>query len=214
MTRDNAYDDAVHDEPELRAVGDALAALPAPQPVNPELKKNILAAVANTPQDNVVSIASRRRRTPQFLYLAAAIVALAGVALGGTQLLNNLGREPETVISADAGTQEMHAIMAADDVRSADMDANGATLAIVVSDSMGKGGAMVDGAPSVDDGMGAQVWAVSANGDMHSAGVIGPEPHDDVWMPLPAHTQKIVVTMEPMVGSAQPTGPVLAESPL
>jgi len=118
-------------------------------------------------------------------------------------------------ISAEqAGTREMHAIMGASDVRSADMDAKGANLSIVVSDSMGKGGAMVDGQPVVDAGMGAQVWAVGQDGTMRSAGVIGPEPHSDVWMPLPANIEKVMVTEEPMAGSHQPTGRVLAETPL
>lgn len=214
MTRDNAFDEAVQSEPELRATGDALAALPSPKPISSALKNSVLAAVAETPQDNVISLASRRRRTPRILQAAAALVAVAGVGIGAAMLWPDAKDEPGTSISADAGTQEMHAIMEASDVRNTEMDAMGANLNIVVSDSMGKGGAMVDGAPRVENGMGAQVWAVSTDGAMHSAGVIGPEEHNDVWMPLPAHIRKVVVTMEPIAGSNQPTGPIVAESPL
>ena len=41
-------------------------------------------------------------------------------------------------------------------------DAMGASLDIVISYDMGKGGAMVNGQPALNDGMGAQVWAVMA----------------------------------------------------
>ncbi|MDK7134627.1 hypothetical protein QP413_03530 [Corynebacterium sp. UMB4614] len=45
---------------------------------------------------------------------------------------------------------------------------------------------------------------------MESAGVIGQEPHDDVWMPLPGGTASALVTEEVAAGAAQPTGAVLA----
>lgn len=218
MTRDDAFTDAIRTEPELQAAGDALADLPSPAPVSPALKNSVLAAVAETPQDNVTSIASRRRPTTRFLTIAAACLAIASVGIGATVLWSGSKEESggsRASISAEqAGTREMHAIMGASDVRSADMDAKGANLSIVVSDSMGKGGAMVDGQPVVDAGMGAQVWAVGQDGTMRSAGVIGPEPHSDVWMPLPANIEKVMVTEEPMAGSHQPTGRVLAETPL
>ena len=86
----------------------------------------------------------------------------------------------------------------------------GATLDIVLSSDMGKGGAMVNGQPALADGMGAQVWAVMDDGAMESAGVIGQEPHDDVWMPLPGGTASILVTEEVAAGAEQPSGAVLA----
>ena len=86
----------------------------------------------------------------------------------------------------------------------------GASLDIVISSDMGKGGAMVNGQPALNDGMGAQVWAVMDDGAMESAGVIGQEPHDDVWMPLPGGTASVLVTEEVAAGAAQPTGAVLA----
>lgn len=218
MTRDDAFTDAIRTEPELQAAGDALADLPSPAPISPALKNSVLAAIAETPQDNVTTIASRRRPTPRLLTIAAACLAIASVGIGTTVLWSGSKEESggsRASISAEqAGTREMHAIMGASDVRSADMDAKGANLSIVVSDSMGKGGAMVDGQPVVDAGMGAQVWAVGQDGTMRSAGVIGPEPHSDVWMPLPANIEKVMVTEEPMAGSHQPTGRILAETPL
>ena len=104
----------------------------------------------------------------------------------------------------------MHAIMEADDARQGQADAMGASLDIVISSDMGKGGAMVNGQPALNDGMGAQVWAVMDDGAVESAGVIGQEPHDDVWMPLPGGTASVLVTEEVAAGAAQPTGAVLA----
>ena len=86
MTRDDAFTDAIRTEPELQAAGDALADLPSPVLVSPALKNSVLAAVAKTPQDNVTSIASRRRPTPRFLTIAAACLAIASVGIGATVL--------------------------------------------------------------------------------------------------------------------------------
>ncbi|MEL4151756.1 anti-sigma factor [Corynebacterium bovis] len=108
----------------------------------------------------------------------------------------------------------MHAIMGATDARSVELDASGAELDVVVSGAMGKGGAMVDGRPALDDGMGAQVWSVGSDGRARSAGVIDQAPHDGVWMPLPGDTVQVVLTVEPAAGSPAPTGPVLARATL
>ena len=104
----------------------------------------------------------------------------------------------------------MHDIMGAEDLMQGNADASGAQLDIVSSASMAKSGAMVDGQPQLADGMGAQVWAVSADGEMASAGVIGQDPHDGVWMPFDGAAVKVMVTEEPAGGSMQPTGRTLA----
>ena len=111
--------------------------------------------------------------------------------------------------SANTSTTPASSIPKAD-ARQGQADAMGASLDIVISSDMGKGGAMVNGQPALDDGMGAQVWAVMDDGAMESAGVIGQEPHDDVWMPLPGGTASVLVTEEVAAGAAQPTGTVLA----
>nr|WP_070482609.1 MULTISPECIES: anti-sigma factor [unclassified Corynebacterium] len=111
--------------------------------------------------------------------------------------------------SANTSTTPASSIPKAD-ARQGQADAMGASLDIAISSDMGKGGAMVNGQPALDDGMGAQVWAVMDDGAMESAGVIGQEPHDDVWMPLPGGTASVLVTEEVAAGAAQPTGAVLA----
>ena len=108
----------------------------------------------------------------------------------------------------------MHSIMAMGDVRSVSLKADGSTLDVVVSAKMDSGGAMVNGAPDLKNGMGAQVWSIDERGSARSAGVIGQDPHDNVWMPLPADTIMVRVTEEPMDGSKEPGGTVLAEGKL
>ena len=181
------------------------AATPVTPP--PELKRSIMERIDATDQvadfDTARKNRSGRRLTTA---AAAAVVLIAGGGFAVTQITVDESRESVTA----QGVEEMHAIMEADDARQGQADAMGASLDIVISSDMGKGGAMVNGQPALNDGMGAQVWAVMADGAVESAGVIGQEPHDDVWMPLPGGTASVLVTEEVAVGAAQPTGTVLA----
>lgn len=153
---------------------------------------------------------ARRRRgvATRAAAVAASVVLLAGGGFVVTQRL--VPPASDSVADGPDGAAQMHAIMEAPDLRTADARAMGARLSIVVSTDMGKGGAMVDGQPELGDGMGAQVWAVMADGSTKSAGVIGQEPHEDVWMPLPGETMSVMITEEPAAGMPQPTGRVLA----
>ncbi|CAB0668943.1 anti-sigma factor [Corynebacterium diphtheriae] len=185
-----------------RDIEDALNVSPAPLTPPPALKLSVMDAIAATPQEQLATVTPLRRRRPGLVFasMAASVVLLAGAVTAVYQPWQ----------AADPHAQ-MDRILAASDVRQADASAMGATLDIVVSQSMDSGGAMVDGAPAVGHGMGAQVWAVKTDGSMESAGVIGPEEHTDVWMPLPGDTHKVMVTEEPMAGSTSPRGKVLAE---
>ncbi|EEI78079.1 anti-sigma factor [Corynebacterium striatum] len=188
-----------------------LDALPDVEP--PEhLKHSVFAAIdagehtSPTAQPIAEVVELPRRRTRGFFAAAAAAVLLMVGGIGVVQL-----RPQEDARIQAAGVEQMHAIMAADDLLTGNADASGATLDIVSSKEMGKSGAMVDGQPALADGMGAQVWAVASNGEVTSAGVIGQDPHDDVWMPFDGDATKVMITEEPMGGSAKPTGRMLAE---
>ncbi|CAB0582408.1 anti-sigma factor [Corynebacterium diphtheriae] len=185
-----------------RDIEDALNVSPAPLTPPPALKLSVMDAIAATPQEQLATVTPLRRRRPGLVFasMAASVVLLAGAVTAVYQPWQ----------AADPHAQ-MDSILAASDVRQAGTSAMGATLDIVVSQSMNSGGAMVDGAPAVGHGMGAQVWAVKTDGSMESAGVIGPEEHTDVWMPLPGDTHKVMITEEPMAGSTSPRGKVLAE---
>lgn len=148
--------------------------------------------------------------------LAAAVLLVVVTVL--TPVLDNATDDAGegTIVAEDAdstadGHEQMHEIMSAADLVSGATTAEGARLHIVSSTEMGKAGAMVDGQPDLADGMGAQVWSVDKNGVVRSAGVIGQDPHEDVWMPFDAATHKVMVTEEPAAGSTSPSGRMLAE---
>jgi len=172
----------------------------------PELKDAILQRIDATEQPTDLTTARNNRLSRRLMAAAAAVVLFVGGGVVVTQFNDNGATESVTA----QGIEEMHAVMGAEDARQGQADAMGAKLDIVLSSDMGKGGAMVNGQPALNDGMGAQVWAVMADGAVESAGVIGQEPHDDVWMPLPGGTASVLVTEEVAVGAAQPTGTVLA----
>ncbi|MDK6494225.1 Anti-sigma-K factor rskA [Corynebacterium coyleae] len=184
------------------------AASPVTPP--PDLKSAIMARIDDTEQVTDLSSARRNRSGRRFAAVAAAVLLVAGSGVVITQYNGSAPSEAPTESATAQGISEMHAVMDADDARQGQADAMGATLDIVLSSDMGKGGAMVNGQPALADGMGAQVWAVMDDGAMESAGVIGQEPHDDVWMPLPGGTASILVTEEVAAGAEQPSGAVLA----
>ena len=182
------------------------AASPVTPP--PELKDAIMQRIDATEQPTDLTTARNNRLSRRLMAAAAAVVLFVGGGIVVTQFNDNGATESVTA----QGIEEMHAVMGAEDARQGQADAMGATLDIVLSSDMGKGGAMVNGQPALADGMGAQVWAVMDDGAMESAGVIGQEPHDDVWMPLPGGTASVLVTEEVAAGAEQPSGTVLALS--
>ena len=181
------------------------AASPVTPP--PELKVAIMQRIDAAEQPTDLSTARNNRLSRRLVAAAAAVVLFAA---GGVVVTQYNGNETTESVTAQ-GIEEMQAIMGAEDARQGQTDAMGATLDIVLSSDMGKGGAMVNGQPALADGMGAQVWAVMDDGAMESAGVIGQEPHDDVWMPLPGGTASVLVTEEVAAGAEQPSGTVLAK---
>lgn len=195
------------DERERHDLDELLAGSATPVTPPPQMKSAVFERIHAVPQVTHLDAAKNRRfGFRQVTATAAAVALLAGGGIAITQQIRPSAPDGVTA----AGVDEMHAIMGAGDMRQGSADAMGASLDIVVSADMGKGGAMVDGQPALDHGMGAQVWAVMADGAVKSAGVIGQEPHDNVWMPLPGETMSVMVTEEPADGMPQPTGQVLA----
>ncbi|WP_237791448.1 anti-sigma factor [Corynebacterium accolens] len=184
---------------------DFLDSLPEIDPP-PEMKDKVFSSL----DAEVVELPRRRWRA--FVAVpAAAAVLIAGVVLWIPRQGGEDAGEDNTVVAESPGEESMHHIMEADDLIQGKADASGARLDIVSSASMGKSGAMVDGQPELKEGMGAQVWAISEDKTMTSAGVIGQDPHDGVWMPFESNAVKVMVTEEPAAGSAEPTGRTLVE---
>lgn len=184
-------------------------------------KASSATAQSATPQSATARSAASRKSAPRKTWVLAgglAAAALLVVVTVLTPVLDNAtdGAGEGTIVAEDAdstaaGHEQMHEIMSAADLISGATSAEGAHLHIVSSTEMGKAGAMVDGQPDLADGMGAQVWSVDKNGVVRSAGVIGQDPHEDVWMPFDAATHKVMVTEEPAAGSTSPSGRMLAE---
>lgn len=170
------------------------------------------------PQAPAQEKAQPRRIGPWWFAAAASVALLVWVGVYQPESTQppsvNQSHQASEIMQGHQATEVMHEIMDAEDARTAQLDAQGSEISVVVSAHMGKGGAMVNGVPQVRDGMGAQVWSLDQQGRVHSAGVIGPEPHRDVWMPLPADTAMVKITEEPMAGSVRPEGAVLAEAKL
>lgn len=186
---------------------DFLDSLPEIDPP-PEMKDKVFSSL--DVEAEVVEMPRRRWRA--FVAVpAAAAVLIAGVVLWIPHQGGEDAGEGNTVVAESPGEESMHHIMEADDLIQGKADASGARLDIVSSASMGKSGAMVDGQPELKEGMGAQVWAISEDKTMTSAGVIGQDPHDGVWMPFETNAVKVMVTEEPAAGSAEPTGRTLVE---
>jgi|GEM_PF-1546896 hypothetical protein len=186
---------------------DFLDSLPEIDPP-PEMKDKVFSSL--DVEAEVVEMPRRRWRA--FVAVpAAAAVLIAGVVLWIPHQGGEDAGEGNTVVAESSGEESMHHIMEADDLIQGKADASGARLDIVSSASMGKSGAMVDGQPELKEGMGAQVWAISEDKTMTSAGVIGQDPHDGVWMPFETDAVKVMVTEEPAAGSAEPTGRTLVE---
>ncbi|MDK4233525.1 anti-sigma factor [Corynebacterium accolens] len=186
---------------------DFLDSLPEIDPP-PEMKDKVFSSL--DAEAEVVELPRRRWRA--FVAVpAAAAVLIAGVVLWIPHQGGEGAGEDNTVVAESPGKESMHHIMEADDLIQGKADASGARLDIVSSASMGKSGAMVDGQPELKEGMGAQVWAISEDKTMTSAGVIGQDPHDGVWMPFESNAVKVMVTEEPAAGSAEPTGRTLVE---
>lgn len=186
---------------------DFLDSLPEIDPP-PEMKDKVFSSL--DVEAEVVEMPRRRWRAFVAVPAAAAVV-IAGVVLWIPHQGGEDAGEGNTVVAESSGEESMHHIMEADDLLQGKADASGARLDIVSSASMGKSGAMVNGQPELKEGMGAQVWAISEDKTMTSAGVIGQDPHDGVWMPFETNAVKVMVTEEPAAGSAEPTGRTLVE---
>lgn len=192
------------------------SAVEAHNVVSLRAKASSATAQSATPQS-----AASRKSVPRKTWVLAGGLAAAALLVVVTVLTPVLDNATDdagegTIVAEDAdstadGHEQMHEIMSAADLVSGATTAEGARLHIVSSTEMGKAGAMVDGQPDLADGMGAQVWSVDKNGVVRSAGVIGQDPHEDVWMPFDAATHKVMVTEEPAAGSTSPSGRMLAE---
>ena len=160
-------------------------------------------------QGAVLPLAPRTRRVSALLGLAAASVALfASGVLVGRQATPS---EPVTV--ADA-TASVVAVTAAQDAHFLPVALMGTESRVVMSSEMDKTVFLSSGLPTPAKGMCYQVWRVTDDGAMESAGTFTPDADGHIAIVLEGGTQdvtKFMVTMEPPGGSDNPTGEMLGE---
>jgi anti-sigma-K factor RskA len=150
-----------------------------------------------------------RGRAARWLAVAAAgaVLFAGGVALGRSQ----------APVESAAGAGDMAAVVAvasAQDAHVLPVDIMGTTSRVVMSQEMDKAVFLASDLPMPAKGMCYQVWRVSPDGTMESAGVATPAPDGHIAVVLDGGAQdvsKFMITMEPPGGSAHPSGEMLAE---
>lgn len=137
---------------------------------------------------------------------AGAMLFAAGVGVGRTQL---------PAESAAVGQMaEVVDVASAADARVMAVDIMGTTSRVVVSDEMGKSVFLASELPMPAKGMCYQVWRVTDDGQMISAGTLTPDTDGHVAAVLEGGTTDVagfMITMEPPGGSEHPTGEKLGE---
>jgi anti-sigma-K factor RskA len=157
-----------------------------------------------------VVVATPRRgwsRAATWMAAAAAGAVLFAVGVGVGR-----GQAPESLTASQ--TSDALAVASAADAHVMDVDIMGTTSRLVVSDEMGKSVFLASELPTPAKGMCYQVWRVTDDGQMVSAGAFTPGSDGHIVAVLDGGGQdvaKFMITMEPPGGSDHPTGEMLGE---
>jgi anti-sigma-K factor RskA len=154
-------------------------------------------------------MARRWRRAAPWMAAAAAgaLLFASGLGLGRSQV------PAESTASGDAIAAVL-AVASAEDAHVLPVDIMGTTSRVVVSQEMDKAVFLASDLPMPAKGMCYQVWRVSEDGTMQSAGVAVPAADGHIAVVLDGGAQdvtKFVITMEPPGGSERPSGDMLGE---
>jgi anti-sigma-K factor RskA len=167
-------------------------------------------AAANDPSEATVSplVPAWRRAS---LWVAAA-AAGAAIFAGGV----GLGRAQAPVESAapDGDMAAVVAVASAADAHVLAVDIMGTTSRVVMSGEMDKSVFLASELPMPAKDMVYQVWSVTEDGQMVSAGSFTPDADGHIAVVLDggaAGVDKFMITMEPPGGSEHPSGEMLAE---
>ena len=138
---------------------------------------------------------------------AGAVLFAAGVGIGRAQA-------PESLTATPGQASDALAVASAADAHVMDVDIMGTTSRLVVSDEMDKSVFLASELPTPAKGMCYQVWRVTDDGQMVSAGAFTPGADGHIVAVLDGGGQdvaKFMITMEPPGGSDHPTGEMLGE---
>ncbi|MDN4483789.1 anti-sigma factor [Demequina lignilytica] len=208
---------------ELAGLRDVAAALADAEAFAPPaaLRARVLEEVSRTaqlppddaeaaPADDLAAAREARHarsghRWPRFVLAAASVAVLAGVgAFAGVVLTE---RNAELAME-----QDVMMVASAPDAHSMDLDLG--TSHLVVSDRMASVVAMGEDCPKPHDGMEYQLWVVMEDGSKHAGPTFMPESDGSFMTMLDDQSMDgvtgFVVTEEPMGGSDEPTGDMVA----
>ncbi|RYU13158.1 anti-sigma factor [Nocardioides iriomotensis] len=194
---------------EVRELRDAAARMGQVEALAPppELKVRVLATADRTPQKppKVTPLSgttpARRRWAPRLAAAAAALVVLAGGAIGVGSLL---GGDDESGLQA-AVVQ----VFQAGDAHVAEVETSHGPLRVATS--AGKAEMAVDTSDlrSLDSAHVYQLWSIE-NGSPVSVGILD-DPSTGAAMAMPAAGTEVAITVEPAGGSEQPTTDPIAQ---
>lgn len=139
---------------------------------------------------------------------AGALLFATGVGVGRTQV------PAESATAASAQMSDVVAVASAADAHVMSVDIMGTTSRLVTSDEMDKSVFLASELPMPAKGMCYQVWRVTEDGQMVSAGAFTPDSDGHIAAVLEGGSTdvtKFMITMEPPGGSEHPTGEMLGE---
>ncbi len=165
------------------------------------------------PGDAPTELGERRpgwaRAVPWLVAAAAsAVFFVGGVGVGRTQ-----APEAGAVTSADAMASVV-AVASAPDTHVMAVDMMGTTCRVLMSEEMDSTVFLASDLPMPAKGMTYQVWRVTADGEMASAGTFTPDADGHIALVLDGGyggVGKFMITLEPPGGSDRPTGQMLGE---
>ncbi len=150
---------------------------------------------------------SWRRAATWFAAAAAGAVLFAGGFVTGSSQ-----HSTDTVAHDEMAT--VVAVASAPDAHFLAVDLMGTQSRVVMSGEMDKSAFMASELPIPAKGMCYQVWRVTSDGAMESAGAFTPDADGHIVTVLEGSTRdvtKYMITMEPPGGSEHPTGTMLSE---
>lgn len=195
---------------EVRELRAAAAQMGASEAVMPpaRLRAAVLEAADKTPQlrPKVTSIdaARSRRRMPRLLTAAAALVLVAGAAIGIGQLQND---DPQANLAAGVSQ-----VFEAPDANQAAVETPQGVVRVATSPSQNEMAVDTRDLVPLDGGRVYQLWAIVGDEPI-SVGVLS-QAEGGAHMDMPASGTQVAITIEPAGGSELPTSePIVRVDP-
>lgn len=181
-----------------------LAEIASVRPLPPEVGLDTAAQPEAAAQRPVSQLAGRRaaRRTPRWSGLAVAAAAVIALGVTVPVVINTLSEdEPSEVLSAT------DLVIQADDAKSATVELlDGAEATLVRSESLGQAVLITKAMPTAPTGKTYQMWLLTDNGSLASAGLMKPQADQTILLSGDAaHATAAAISVEPEGGSKQPT---------